>query len=313
MRMSTDLQGESSFDLMASHVSTWLNSRGLEWRNHVSIGQLTQWRTELYQPVDERRVLFLAPVGNIQQQIDNLFVDQQAVARYRVRQSNVGLDVGARLGNAGELRLGYAYGIARASPVTALPNFPELEQNTGVVHVVGGLDKLDNWAFPRAGYSVFTEYRVSRGEFGADVGYDRFDVDFQKAVAIGGRHSVVLGLAGGTDFNGGLPYFDLFPLGGFLRLSGYPTRALLGDAYGLGRAVYYYRIGEPSSLASTLYGGASLEAGNVYRRVNGPNESGLRFSGSLFLAADTAIGPFYFALGLAEDNNYAVYLFLGRP
>jgi NTE family protein len=313
MRMSTDLKGESSFDLMASLVSTWLNSRGLEWRNFVSIGQLTALRSELYQPLDEQRIVFVAPVLNVQQQIDNLFVDDQAIARYRVRQTNIGLDLGVRVGNAGEARLGYAYGIARASPVTALPIFPDLEQNTGVVRLGGALDKLDNWAFPRAGYVVFADYRASRSEFGADVKYDRFDVQLQKAIDLGRRHSIVLGLAGGTDLNRGLPYFDLFPLGGFLRLSGYPTRALLGEAYGLGEMVYYYRIGEPGSLASTLYGGGSLEAGNVYRRVNGPNESGLRLSGSLFLAADTALGPFYIAVGMAENNNYAFYLFLGRP
>jgi NTE family protein len=313
MRMSTDLKGESKFEMMASLVSTWLNSRGLEWRNLFSIGQLTQLRTELYQPLDEQRIFFVAPSGNIEQQIDDIYVDDQAVARYRVRQSSVGLDVGMRLGNAGEARLGYAYGTARATPATALPIFGELEQNTGAVRVVAGLDKFDNWAFPRAGYLISSEYRASRGEFGADVKYDRFEVALSQAIGFGRRHSVVLSLAGGTDFNYGLPYFDLFPLGGFLRLSGYPTRALLGDAYGLGRAVYYYRIGEPSALASTLYGGASLEAGNVYRRVNGPNESGLRLGGSVFLAADTAIGPFYFALGLAEYNNYAIYLFLGRP
>jgi NTE family protein len=39
----------------------------------------------------------------------------------------------------------------------------------------------------------------------------------------------------------------------------------------------------------------------------------LRLSASLFLAADTALGPFYFAMGMAENNNYAFYLFLGRP
>jgi NTE family protein len=313
MRMSTDLQGESSFDVMASLVSTWLNSRGLEWRNIVSVGQLTAWRTELYQPLDAQRMFFVAPNARILQQIENIFVDDQAVARYRVRQSNAGLDVGMRLGDAGEARLGYAYGIARASPVTALPTFPELELNTGVVEAAGILDKLDNWAFPRAGYTAFVDYRASRSEFGADVPYDRLEVGLQKAIGFGARHSISLSLAGGTDFNRGLPYFDLFPLGGFLQLSGYPTRALLGESYGLGRAVYYYRIGEPSGLASVLYGGGSLEAGNVYRRVNGPNESGLRLSASLFLAADTALGPFYFAMGMAENNNYAFYLFLGRP
>jgi len=33
---------------------------------------------------------------------------------------------------------------------------------------------------------------------------------------------------------------------------------------------------------------------------------------SLFVAADTAIGPLYLALGFAEGGSYAVYLYLGR-
>jgi hypothetical protein len=47
--------------------------------------------------------------------------------------------------------------------------------------------------------------------------------------------------------------------------------------------------------------------------VNGPDESAMRLGGSVFLAADTALEPFYIAAGLAEDSNYALYLFMGRP
>ena len=34
---------------------------------------------------------------------------------------------------------------------------------------------------------------------------------------------------------------------------------------------------------------------------------------ALFVAADTLIGPAYFAVGAGEQGSYAVYIYLGRP
>jgi NTE family protein len=46
--------------------------------------------------------------------------------------------------------------------------------------------------------------------------------------------------------------------------------------------------------------------------LNGPSQPGLIFGSSLFIAADTLMGPIYLAAGYAEGNHYAFYLFLGR-
>jgi NTE family protein len=36
-------------------------------------------------------------------------------------------------------------------------------------------------------------------------------------------------------------------------------------------------------------------------------------TGSLFLAADTPLGPMYLGYGVGEDDNRTIYFFLGRP
>jgi NTE family protein len=36
-------------------------------------------------------------------------------------------------------------------------------------------------------------------------------------------------------------------------------------------------------------------------------------SGSLIIAADTVLGPVYFAYGIAEGDNRSFYFFLGKP
>ena len=116
-----------------------------------------------------------------------------------------------------------------------------------------------------------------------------------------------------TSFGGERPIYDAFGLGGFLKLSGYNQREFLVDGATLGRFIYERRIALVPTVTKGIYWGGSLEVANLENRLNGPEPTGVIYSGSTYLAADTILGPFYFALGLAEGGNAAFYLFLGRP
>jgi NTE family protein len=61
------------------------------------------------------------------------------------------------------------------------------------------------------------------------------------------------------------------------------------------------------------YAGASLEVGNVWQDRDDVGFDDLRVGGSLFLGADTILGPVYVGYGMADRGNDAFYLFLGRP
>lgn len=78
-------------------------------------------------------------------------------------------------------------------------------------------------------------------------------------------HTLNLSLQGGGTFGADvLPAYDLFSLGGFLRLSGLQPNRLLGRSLAFGRAVYGRRLAEVP-LLSGLYGGFSLEAERISR------------------------------------------------
>jgi NTE family protein len=62
----------------------------------------------------------------------------------------------------------------------------------------------------------------------------------------------------------------------------------------------------------TFYGGASLELGNVFGEIGDVRLRELIPAGSLFLGADTLLGPAYVGLGLAEEGERTVFLVLGR-
>ena len=61
------------------------------------------------------------------------------------------------------------------------------------------------------------------------------------------------------------------------------------------------------------YLGGSLEAGNVWNTRQDVSFGDTFKAASLFLAADTYIGPFYFAYGRTSRGESSWYVFVGRP
>ena len=104
-----------------------------------------------------------------------------------------------------------------------------------------------------------------------------------------------------------------FNLGGFLQLSGLRTNQLSNNFVGFARAIYYHQIANVPIIGRGVYVGGSLEAGNVWNSRDDISAKDLITAGSLFLAADTWLGPFYIAYGLASNGQSSWYLFLGRP
>ena len=75
--------------------------------------------------------------------------------------------------------------------------------------------------------------------------------------------------------------------------------------------MYYHRI-KRASLLEGAYGGLSLELGKVGDPLVSGSPEGLLKSGSLFIGADTPVGPAYLGYGRAGDGNQSFYFFLGR-
>ncbi len=312
MDLSTDFDGESSFTLIGDHRMTWLNSRGLEWRNRVALGDLTGVATELYQPLDLARAWFVAPHVQAYQQLDTIFIGESAVSEYRNRRGAIGFDLGRRFGTLGELRLGYDWGAVSFRTATGPAVFDRDYDHVGSLGVRLNIDQFDNWDFPTKGYLLRAEARTTREDLGSDAEYDTGVFQFEKAFGTD-RNRYRAGVVYTSSFDTERPIYDAFALGGFLRLSGYADREILTDGAVLGRFVYERRIANLSTVSRGLFLAASIEAADIEERLNGPQDSSVLWSGAVFLAADTILGPLYIGAGFAESGNGAAYLFLGRP
>ena len=74
-----------------------------------------------------------------------------------------------------------------------------------------------------------------------------------------------------------------------------------------------YTQGFLSAMLLTEAARRTLEAGNAWTRRQDLSLSDLRTGSSLFMGADTSVGPLYFGVTYAPRGHSGVYLFLGRP
>lgn len=311
--LSSDFQGDAFFNVLASYRKTLLNPLGAEWRTDLQVGRTSSLRTEFYQPLNEVGDVFVAPRLGIERRTADVYQQNTRVATYDINSTLAGADLGVNFRRYGELRLGVAAGVLEplldTGPEFLTPGRSNIRQGAFTARLV--LDQLDSVHFPRSGWRGSARIFDSNSSLGAEDLYTKWDIDGIAVYSIG-EHTFNFGIkAGGNLGSHDLPRYDQFQWGGFLQQSGYATGQLIGERLRFGRLMYYRRIVRGSFLEGA-YGGLSVEIGKVGDPlVLGNTEDTLR-SASIFIAADSPLGPVYLGYGHAEDGNNSFYFYLGR-
>jgi len=309
----TDFRGDAVYSLMASYRSTWLNRLGAEWLTELKAGTNSWLSTELYQPVEERGRWFVAPYAGIGQSTRNLYVNEDRVAKYLANEGRAGIDGGVALGTIGEVRIGALWRRVSAKVDIGSPLLPDISENSSGVRAKFFVDQLDHPWFARRGYRLNASAYQADEALGSDRNYKKAEADVTGAGSWG-SHVFQLNLVGGTDLGTDMAPYDTFTLGGPLRLSGYRIDEFSGERVAFARILYFnHAIKLPQILGRGVYVGGSLEAGQVRDQLNRAPDTGTLLSASVFLSADTFLGPAYFGFGVGEGGRASLYLMLGVP
>ncbi|WP_396266990.1 patatin-like phospholipase family protein [Ideonella sp.] len=319
--LSTDFSGRSAFNIKLSHNRHWLTANGTEWRNRVQIGETPQVFSEIYHPltrtIGTTNDWFVSGHVLGERRLQTLF-DAQGVASSEWRRSSgrLGLDVGQPWGSFGEFRLGLMLQGGHNSPLLLGANFKGSAQSdswreTGL-RLRAVVDQLDFANFPQSGYRLEGEAVLGRRTTEQSSRMARLEGQATLAWTRGAHtlnlHGVIKAADAQSDSLVG-PY----TLGGFQQLSGYRPGQVAGNALMLGRLGWYMRVAQPPIFARALFVGASAELGQAWASRRDMTFSGLRGGGSLYLGADTGIGPMYLGLTWAPDGEPGLALFIGRP
>ncbi len=312
LNLEDDFEGNSRYNAAVRFIATELNGLGGEWLTDVQIGENPKFFTEFYQPLSLASRYFVSPQFDFEERSVFELRDRDRVAEYRVREVQGGLDFGREISNWGEIRFGVHRGTGRRRVLIGDPALPGSEFDRGGYFTRISYDKLDSIFFPRHGQQFDIEWRAERESVGADTNFDIFRASWLIARSFD-RHTFIFWTDAGTTVDALTTPENSFSLGGFLNLSGLPPGFLAGPHYGIGRLVYYRRVGRGGEgvLDLPAYAGVSVEAGNTW--LDRKDMFGdLRMNASLFFGLDTPLGPVYLATGYDEGGDKAFYLFLGR-
>lgn len=313
MSFEDNFEGSTAFNVSARLTKTGLNSYGAEWRTDAQIGTDPFLFTEFYQPMSADSRYFIAPRAKFEQRNFNAFSGEDAIARYRVSEGEIGVDVGRVLGRWGEVRFGVQRGIGDARVKVGDPSLANFDFDTGGFFARFRIDTLDDAQIPLHGTRLDLIWNGSQPDLGADGHFDTIETELT-TVRTSGRNTFLFGLNYATTLDSDETIQEFFPLGGFLRLSGLERGAISGPHAGVVRLVYYRRSGDSGSLLQMpLYFGGSIEAGNAWQSRSEISTRSLIINGSLFASLDTLLGPLFIGAGIGESGDSSFYLFLGAP
>ncbi len=314
LNLQDDFDGNSSYNAAARFVLSELSSRGAEWVWDLQVGESPRIATELYVPLDYSARWFAMPQARLEVRNVPVIEDRQRVAEYRLSEFEYGFDLGREFSNEGEVRVGIRRGSGRSRVRVGDPALPAGDYDVREYFARLAWDALDDVNFPRRGQSVSAEWRGERQGLGSLRSADVITFDWL-AAASRGRHTAAVWTTFGTNVDSDADSVrTLFPLGGFLNLSGLAPDSITGRHVAIARLMYYRQIGRGGEgfLNVPAYAGLSYEVGNVWDDRGEISFGSARQQGSLYLGLDTLFGPVYLGTGFDDKGGTAFYLFLGR-
>jgi NTE family protein len=307
-----DFHGRGTYSLGVGLTAVPIDENGTELRANVGIGSPLQFGGELWIPLDSGLRWFVAPSANYYRRAYDLDNDKEIRGEVLVETWNMGLDAGRVLGDWGEVRVGVRSGEDGNTMPTLGGGSNKDTERIGALVASFSWDTLDFADFPREGVVGVFDGFANVDALGAEQSFETLHAKASGFTSFGAT-TVGLGIDAGKSFDDTLPVSKSFFQGGFTRLSGSMPDSQSGDRALLVRALTYHALaGERGMLGMPLFLGASLEAGSTWTVHEHATLSDMLLAGSVFVAADTPLGPAVFALGITEGGDASVALVFGR-
>ena len=313
--LEDSLDGRASYNLNGVIRATNINPLGGEWRTELTLGDKTRVTSELYQPIDYGSDWFATAVVGFLREDRALYEQGTLTSSYATETREFGFDAGYSLDTRGEFRIGFRQAKIKNNKLLGVESL-SAKVDDSRYFARAGFDTLDALGFPTQGVRVLGEYSIYDATLGATRQYDGVTLDILYPL----YHNTGTTILG----QGYLGYLfetavaDVTPrysLGGFTRLSGYSPNEISGRHAGLLSLMGYQRLNEHTivPIDQPLFIGFSLEAGNVFQDRDDLRWDKTLSGGSLFIGADTAVGPGYLSFGRTEGGRQSVTLSVGRP
>ena len=312
-----DFKGHSAYSIKLGYTMFGINSYGGEWKNDFEIGRNKLAKTEFFQPLDPMQRYYLKPSVTYAERLDYFPIKVYIPSLSGNRELEL-QRYGATMAAGMHITTNYEFeaGISAYYDNIKIDSFSvNNNYDARPLYISFKSDSLDNLNFPNKGVKSSIIWTKEFEELGSDYDYEQIYLDFEKPFSFD-SHNVTLYLKYGNTYESdAMAMAGTFTLGGLFNLSGYAPYILNNENMFLGVLKYRYQIkdgGFFGSLNAPLYAGFSVEIGDAWGKDYSVTYDKAKKSATVYVAADTFLGPFYLAYGATADGEQSAYLYLGE-
>jgi NTE family protein len=313
LQLDDDFNGRSNYLLSAELVFSDVNRIGGQWRNLLQLGRTSGIRSEFHQPFGDGGAFYIEPALDLHSESLPLWEDGRVqVAEYRLLRRQFSLEAGYSPRPEWRVSLALMGGKDSVRRGIGDEQWPRRgSERFAGLRLGATWDTLDSVNFPTRGTRAEFELLSLQPWANAHADGEVVRASFDQVLSWR-RYHVLLGAHVASAMDDQTAFRSQTFLGGFLNLSGFSERSLLGNQAALVRSVFYRRTGDTSRLfALPLYLGGSLEAGNVWSERNAFGTGTPIFAGSVFAGLDTPLGPVFLGFGRNSSGADSWYLSFG--
>lgn len=308
--LQDDLKGNNQFTISAGYLRKAINAYGADIRAVVTVGERLQALVDFFQPLGPLSDNYVQTLLSHEQFSSGRLTDD-GINDARIRRSELGLFIGRQFIHRADLQAGVS--LARG----AVSEDEGLEQNFDNYHEASLLfrfryDTLDSIRFPSSGGRFEFAYEHSVPALGADNEYGMVRLNATRAQQFGQTRLVSQAEVNGVTRDE-LPLQKQFGYIGPLNFAAQQEDEVVGQYAGtIGAALYRPWAGKQfNALEFPVYYGASVALTGVFQHRDQINIDNTLLTGSLFLGADTPLGPAILGLGMLEEHGLNALLSLG--
>jgi len=312
LRVSDDFDGASAYQFIAELTRTGLSEAGAEARVRAAIGQETQLFLEYFHPLGARAHHALSTYLQYRATNRDISIAEGDLGDYRYFQAYGGFRWAYSPHRDWELAGFFERGHERVRFELGDPDLSgRYHANLGSLGVQLRHDSIDSSTFPTQGHRASLTYQRYDDALGSSVDSAVTRLQWDGAWSWK-EHRWVAGVRASTSSGSDALLATYGFLGGLGNLSGYPEQSIFAPHTALMRLVYYRRVLHTDSLLNVpLYVGGSAEYGGFWLNRDSASLDSMMPAGSVFVGADSPLGPIFVGWGRAEGGRDSFYLTFG--
>lgn len=313
LRASTTFDGDAQYALLGRISRRPINQFGGEASLSVEVGTDFGLTAQYYQPFGGSGRFFAIPVLSYRGEEILFDLGDTRLAEFFEQRGDFRLRLGRELGDWGIISIESVVTVGRIEPqISIAPDvFVANNFEQGGLGVFFGADTLNRSAWPTSGYRLLTSVETLFDFDGGD-DTEKFNLFGTTAFELG-----PIGIQLRAQFESVQQIDDepveILDLGGFRRLSAFTESSLPNNEYILATAEAFHRLtGTEAIISFPIYVGGTFEYANAEFDIfeQGQNED--FFSASLYLGAETILGPAFLGTGFSDDGEFSLFLHFGR-